>query len=129
MLVVVAMYPFETTVVPGWRLRVVDENGKPYVGKQVRQAWKHYTLDREPGTNMEDQFTDGDGQVTFPERIIRANLFSRVMLTTYSALMTFAHGSYGIHADVAASGPQGYKSVAYVPGKPLPEQIVLPSKE
>jgi hypothetical protein len=126
---VILGYPFESTVVPAWRLRAVDERGDPYVGKQVRQAWKHYSLELDAGENMEDQFTDGNGYVTFPERSIRTPLLWRAVLTTVRAALTVAHGGYGIHADVAATGPRGYKSVTYDPNKPPPDLIVLPPKE
>jgi hypothetical protein len=42
--------------------------------------------------------------------------------------MKLAHGGFGVHAYVHASGPQGYAEVNYVPGKPPPEQLVLPSE-
>ena len=121
-------YPFKSTVIPAWRLRVVNEKGEPYIGKKVRQAWKHYSLELDTAENMEDRWTDHNGYVAFPERTIRANLLWRTIVPLWSTVMMLAHGSTGISADVAASGPQGYESVKYVPNKPLPEQLVLPSE-
>ena len=129
LLVIIVVYPFETTVVPAWGFRVVDEEGKPYVGKQVRQLWKHYSLEFESGQNGEFQVTDSEGFVSFPERTIRASLLWRMIVPAIKTVLTLAHGSTGIDAYVSTSGPQGYKSVEYVPGKPLPERIVLPRKD
>jgi hypothetical protein len=49
-----------------------------------------------------------------------------MVVPVIKTVMILAHGSTGISATVFTSGPQGYKSVEYVPGKPLPEQMVLP---
>lgn len=122
-------YPVESTVVPAWKIRVVDEAGRPYAGMSVSQAWKHYSLELEGGENMESRWTDGDGYVEFPERTLRMSLLSRAFRLAFTKVKTLFHGSTGISADVAATGPQGYKSVEYVPSKSPPEQLVLPRKD
>jgi len=53
--------PFETTVVPKWKVRVIDETGGPYASTRVRQSWKHYTLETEAGENSETRWTDAEG--------------------------------------------------------------------
>lgn len=123
------VYPFKSTVVPAWRIRVVDEAGRPYAGMEVSQAWKHYSLELEGGENMETRSTDASGYVEFPERTLRLSLLSRTLRTTFTRAAKLLHGSTGIHARVVATGPQDIKSVEYVPGKPPPEQLVLPSKD
>src|SRR6266404_2116063 len=88
--VVAALYPYQTTVVPRWKLHVVDEHGKPYAGITVTQAWKDYTLETEAGQNFHLRETDNDGYVEFPEKTIRAGLAKRILLTAYSAAMILA---------------------------------------
>jgi hypothetical protein len=66
--------------------------------------------------------------VEFPQREIRASVLQRIFTTIVSALMTLAHGGFGVQAYVHASGPQGYGEVNYERGKLLPAQLVLPSK-
>lgn len=128
-LVVVGLaYPFNSTVVPAWRIRVVDEAGSPYAGMEVSQAWKHYSLELEGGENMETRSTDASGYVEFPERTLKLSLLSRTLRMAFTRAAKLLHGSTGISADVSATGPQGSRSVEYVPGKPPPEQLVLPSK-
>lgn len=122
------VYPFESTVVPAWSIRVIDEAGRPYAGMEVSQAWKHDSLELEGGENMETRSTDASGYVEFPDRTLRLSLVSRFFRMAFTRAAKLLHGSTGIHARVAATGPQGYKSVEYVPGKPPPEQLVLPSK-
>jgi hypothetical protein len=121
---VIMLIPFESTVVPAWRIRVIDENGRPYAGQRVRQLWKHYTLETEAGQNIEDQLTDRDGYVSFPERTIKASLLRRVVLTIFSAVLILAHGSMGVDSSVMVTGEY---VVDYRPGRALPEQIVIPS--
>lgn len=114
-LVVVGLaYPFDSTVVPAWRIRVVDEAGRPYAGMEVSQAWKHYSLELEGGSNMETRSTDVSGYVEFPERTLKLSLLSRSLRMAFTRAAKLLHGSTGISADVSATGPQGSKSVEYV---------------
>lgn len=122
------LYPYKTTVVPAWKLRIVDEKGKPYAYMTATQAWKDYSLEIEAGQNLDTRSTNTDGYVEFPKREIRASVLKRVSLTLWSALMTLAHGSTGVKAYIHVSGPRGYGEVNYERGKPVPTQLVLPSE-
>lgn len=124
--VLLGFYPIRTTDVPNWKLRVVNQDGIPYTGKEVTQAWKNYTLETEPGQNFDVRVSDENGNVEFPERRIDASLWKRLWLTVFNAAMTLAHGGFGVHAYVHANGPQGYASVEYVPGHAPPSELVLP---
>ncbi len=64
-LALVLIIPFPTEVVPEWRIRIVDEAGKPFAEKFVRQGWAHYSLEFCCG-DTEDRWTDGNGYVVFP---------------------------------------------------------------
>jgi hypothetical protein len=125
-LVILFLIPYPTTVAPEWRARVVDGAGRPYAGMEVTQGWKHYSLELDGGVNYETRRTDGDGYVTFPKRTFWAGLLSRGFRRALTAAMAIAHGGGGIHADIAATGPQGYRSVEYRPGEPPPTELVLP---
>jgi hypothetical protein len=125
-LIILFLVPYPTTVVPEWRVRVVDEVGRPYAEMEVSQGWKNYSLELEDGENMETGRTDGDGYVTFPKRTFWAGLLSRGFRRAFTTAMSIAHGGGGIHADIATTGPQGYKSVEYMPDKPPPPELVLP---
>jgi hypothetical protein len=56
------LYPIKTTVVPDWKIRIVDEAGNPMRSFRVREIWQHYTI--ETYSHEEDLITDGDGYVT-----------------------------------------------------------------
>ncbi|HEY5884686.1 MAG TPA: hypothetical protein VIT88_08370 [Pyrinomonadaceae bacterium] len=118
------LYPFQTTVVPAWTIRVVCENGVPVAREFVRQGWAHYTL--ESDSHTEDGWTDEAGYVTFPERTIRAGLLKRGVYAVWAKAMTLAHGSYGPSAEIIAWDAQRMPhSVNYKPGEPLSKEIMM----
>ncbi|HEX7772177.1 MAG TPA: hypothetical protein VF435_07120 [Pyrinomonadaceae bacterium] len=129
LLLVVLLYPIETTVVPIWKIRVIDEHGTGYEGIRIVEFWKHYSLELQDGENGEERWTDGSGVVEFPRRTIRLSILSRLARTSITGLLRYLHGSTGIHAYVMATGPQGIKDLNYDPKKPPPETLVLPRYE
>jgi hypothetical protein len=103
--VIVMLMPFPTTVVSEWRLRAVDEQGKPLAGLQVKQIWKHYSLEWNGCCdNEEDRRTDDNGFVVFPRRTIWAGLLRRIVFPIWAQALTLMHGSTGIHAYVMTVG-------------------------
>jgi hypothetical protein len=79
LLLVILIYPFKSTVVPDWHLRVVDEKGAPVRAINVTEHWQHYLL--ESAAHEELQQTGNDGTVKFPDRAIRASLLRRLLAT------------------------------------------------
>lgn len=128
--IILFFIPFNTTLVPEWKLQVVNENDIPYKGKLVRQFCKSYTLGISPCDNSGNamQLTDENGYVVFPKREIRLAIISRLVRSVFNFIMLFAHGSYGVTVDVDSSGPQGYKRLEYISGQSLPEKLVLPTE-
>jgi hypothetical protein len=126
---VTSLFPFSTTLVPEWKLRVVDETGAPYVGKGVREFCDSYTLNISPCQEAGDlmRVTDNDGYVVFPERRIRASLLSRIVRTILSLVTLLPHGAIGSQVYVDATGPRGYETLKYAPDKPLPTEFILKS--
>jgi hypothetical protein len=72
LIAVVLLYPYNAGNIPEWKLRIVDQTGKPVVGAQVEQEW----LDpiREGQTMVESRNSDADGWVLFPKRPIHNQL-------------------------------------------------------
>ena len=122
LLTVVMLLPYPTTVVPEWRIRVVDRDGAPVAGEPVRETWQHYSL--EGDGHEEELLTDGNGYVVFPERKIWATPLGRIVNTSIAAVLSLAHGGMGVHAWVMA--PRHVMSCypcSYRPGEPLPAEI------
>ena len=90
-LIVLLIYPFETTVVPEWKIRIVDEAGDPLRVTRVREVWQHYTI--ESASHEEDLITDGDGYVTFPRPTVRGSLLVRIGVPIVNGLNV--HASFG----------------------------------
>ena len=67
---------YETTVVPEWKVKIVDTNNNPIAGVEVIQEWAHKTLEFGP-EHKEVILSNENGEVIFPERTIRASLISR----------------------------------------------------
>jgi hypothetical protein len=131
LVIVVSIIPFNTTLVPEWKLRVIDENGAPYKQLGLRQFCYSYTLGISPCHDSKDfmRETDENGYALFPERKINASLLSRAVRTVFHFVMQIAHGSFGESVYVDATGPQGYKTLKYFRDEPLPTEFVLPSKD
>jgi hypothetical protein len=71
------LYPFKTTTLPEWKVRVVDDAGEPVGEINVTEHWQHYLL--ESAGHEEAQTTNRDGRVSFDLRSIRASLAGRLL--------------------------------------------------
>ena len=114
------LYPFKTTVVPDWKVRIVDEAGNPMRSFRVREVWQHYTI--ETYSHEEDLITDGDGYVTFPKRTVRGSLLVRIGWPMVNVLNV--HASFGPSAYVSILDYQSIPQL-FSPGQPLTTQIVV----
>ena len=122
LLAVTLLVPYPTTVVPEWRVRVVDRRGDPMAREPVREIWQHYSL--ESASHEEELLTDANGYVVFPERKIWMPLLPRVLFTSCAAASILAHGSMGVSAWVMAPNHSlSCLTCVYKPGKPLPAEI------
>jgi hypothetical protein len=118
------LYPYETTVVPQWTVRVVDEAGSPLAKVAVTEYWSHTSA--ESGDHHAESITDDSGYVTFPTRTIRAPLIRRLIGQLVNRMNV--HGvDTGPHAYLIVAGDMNSTThnSDYLPGKPLPEEIVL----
>ncbi len=119
----ILFFPFTTTVIPEWKIRVVDESGQPLENVRVVQMWHHYSLGADDG---EEKWTDANGYVVFRERTVRASLLYRVLRSSLADLMQLAHGSTGISAEIWANTEKSSSGMyVYEPGKPLVKELVL----
>jgi hypothetical protein len=76
-LLIILLYPFKTTTVPEWNLRILDDRGAAVQGIKVTEHWQNYLLE---ASGHEDQrTTNEEGHVGFPARTIRASLLGRLV--------------------------------------------------
>lgn len=79
LLLLFLVFPFKTTIVPTWTLKVVDETGAAVRGINVTEHWQHYLIESSAHEDLRQ--TDEKGQVSFPERSIRVSLLRRFLAT------------------------------------------------
>ena len=125
LLLAILIYPFKTTVVPEWQLRVVDEKGTPVEAIKVTEHWQHYLF--ESTAHEELQQTGHDGMVKFPERTIRASLL-RTLLAKFDRLDkigTEARSDPSASLVVWGSKLHETGVAVYHPGQSPPLEIVV----
>jgi len=123
------LVPYRTVLVPKWRVRVVNEQGVPYVGKMVDQTCEHYTYDVNPCSLAADdirRYTDDNGYVEYSEKSFSLSLLSRIVRACKSYFLLIAHGSVGPDVHLYSANPR-YKDLKYIPGSGDPPDLyVLP---
>ena len=130
LLLALFLYPFKTTIVPRWRLNVVDETrvlGVPDI--RVTEHWQHYLLESEGHEEM--QKTNQNGLVDFPTRTIRASLASRVTRTIFNFAREGANAKSGPYASIVVWGSSDYETTVavYQPDTPTQTEIVVHRQE
>ena len=120
---VIVLYPWKTTVVPEWRVKIIEQSGAPVRDTAVREVWHHSSL--ESASHQEELITDKDGYVTFPRRTIRVPLVVRAFRPMVNALNP--HGSSGPFAVVIVLPVEydTWSNNAFLRGKPLPKEIIV----
>jgi hypothetical protein len=121
--IILAVFPLETTVVPKWRLQVVDVSGTPCANMRVTESWGHYSLYIGGNDQTDDRITDSNGTVEFAKRTVRAGLARRLVVPVFAHVLVIAHGSVGPSGAVWASGIKDVAWLSYASGKPLPDKM------
>jgi hypothetical protein len=75
LIVAVLWYPYESGVVPEWKLQVIDSEGHPVVNATAHQEWLD-PID-EGITRADSQQTDSQGFAMFPKRVLHSRLALR----------------------------------------------------
>jgi len=117
------LYPFQTTVVPDWTFRVVDDLDSPVAGITVTQHWQHYLIETEG--HEEVKTTNAAGDVSFPARTVRASLLTRLFRFIRSLGRTGVERRRDAYASVVIWGSKDYALTTFVrdPEATLPERI------
>ena len=117
------LYPLETTTVPHWNLRVVDDAGAAVREINVTEHWQNYLLESEG--HEEAQTTNQDGLVSFGARTIRASLLRR-LFAQISKFRNYNNRGRPIrYGAVVVWGSKSYETtVAVYPGEGTPQAEV-----
>jgi hypothetical protein len=117
-------WPIETTIVPTWKVSVVDSAGNPLPNVNVVQHWKHYSLEGE-AHHEEEKRTGPDGCVTFPHRSIEASLAHRVAGPLWEMGKYGVHAGFGPQSWLIAANPEYEGDLKYSGNGPLPNKLVM----
>ena len=126
-LLLLLFYPFQTTIVPEWSLKVVDEEGAAVREVNVTEHWQHFLLEK---SSHEDVRQVGDnGVVSFPVRNIRASLVRRGLATIGRIQTDGWRARRSPAASVVVWGNKSYATtVAVYNGSELPQShVIVPS--
>ncbi len=117
-------YPFETVVVPEWKIQILDESGNSIRDVPSREVWGDDSVESHDHT--EDLSTDAEGYVVFPKRTVKANLLVRIARKVFITIVP--HQGEG-HPSASLYVLGHFKPVTdepyYVPGRTLAKQIVV----
>lgn len=120
LLLLVLIYPFQTTIVPSWRFLVVDDHGSLVRAMNVTEHWRHYLLESEG--HEETTRTEDDGHVDFPARTIRASLLRRMMARINKAAGSSGQARTDVSASVVLWGSKEYETTVAIYNEPNPPQ-------
>ena len=125
LLLILLLFPFKTTIVPPWTLRVVDQSGTPVNGIKVTEHWQHYLI--ESAGHEDIHQTGADGRVSFPERAIRASLLRRFLATTSRLTKRGTAAKREPYASVVAWGSKFHETAVavYDEERPLKSEMVV----
>ena len=120
-------YPFQTTIVPEWSLKVVDEEGALVRDVSVTEHWQHFLL--EASSHEEMRRVQDNGAVSFPERTIRASLVRRGIATIGRIKQDGWRARRSPGASIVVWGNAGYATTVevYVPSELPQSHVMVPS--
>ena len=121
------LYPFQTTIVPEWSLKVVDDEGAAVRDVKVTEHWQHFLL--ESGSHDDVRQVSENGAVSFPERTIRASLMRRGIATVGRIKRDGWRARRSPAASVVVWGNPGYATtvVVYTPANPPQSHVMVPT--
>lgn len=125
--VLLLLYPFQTTIVPEWSLKVVDEEGGAVGDINVTEHWQHFLL--EAAAQEELKRAGDNGSVKFPARTIRASLIRRGLATISRIKSAGWRARRSPAASIVVWGNEGYATTVavYDPSQLPQSHVIVPS--
>jgi hypothetical protein len=127
LLLLILLYPFETTIEPEWSLKVVNDAGAAVGDIKVTEHWQHYLL--ESSSHEETRKAGANGAVTFPPRSIWASLLGRGWAAINRIRKDGWHARLSPAASVVVWGHKNYATTVavYFPKAPPQSHVMVPS--
>lgn len=126
-LAIVAVYPFESSVAPAWKVQVMDKAGHPLANAGIVQTWHDNSAEWDD--HKEEIRTDNDGYVSFPARNIKASVLQRAVVTVNANLHLICGGTEPPYTflEISDRSDLFIQGGFYAKGhkEPLPERVIV----
>jgi hypothetical protein len=125
LVLIILLYPFQSTIVPRWRIRILDESGEQVSGINVTQHWQHYLIESEG--HEEARKTDANGVVDFPARTVRAGLITRLVDAAMNLISQGRAAKFGPYGSLVVWGSRDFETAVatYQPGTPPQPEVIV----
>jgi hypothetical protein len=125
LVLIILFYPFQSTIVPRWRVRIVDDSGVLVSGINVTEHWQHYLI--ESDGHEDARKTDETGVVDFPARKVRASLVARLVDAVHNQISEGKNAKFGPYASLVIWGHRDFSTAvaSYQPGSSPQSEVVV----
>jgi hypothetical protein len=120
-LMLILLFPFDLTLSPERKFKVVDDSGKPIPAANVKQISDQYSLEY---SKEERLLTGSNGMAILPRRVVRTRLIDLLTGAVHKIVMYKIHASIGTE-DSLYIHAFGYESKWFYNGEGLGETVVL----
>lgn len=125
-LIVVMLFPWESTVIPELQFQIIGVHGKPATKAHVRQIWRHFSLEDSHSIHQEEFLASADGRIVLPKRTIRASMCSRLFRPAINIYKLWGLAQFGPWGQIQAWADDGATAgFEFEPGKSLPSKLRL----
>lgn len=125
------IFPFDSVVIPEWRVEIIKDNGEPFSNIKVHQTWGTVGDTLTHNWKSETIMTDKEGAVIFPARKMRASILRRIIGGNIYTSALFPPVSYTFQASVSVTCRESKDSFSidyesYENQTELPKRIKVP---
>jgi hypothetical protein len=124
LIIVVLFWPFDLTIAPERKFKVVDEKANPVSAAIVQQTWYQYSLQ----VREEEKIAAGsDGSAVLPKRAVRTRWIDLLCGAVKKIVKYAIHASIG-SSDIIIVSAFSYESKSFLDGEGLGNTVILKRK-
>jgi hypothetical protein len=102
LVLVVLLYPEKLTIVPAYRVKIVDQFGTPMPKTAVSELWQQTSVQRTESVDL--RMTNAHGEALLPERTLRSPLAERILGCLAYMGRAGVNAPCGSHFSISAAG-------------------------
>lgn len=125
------IFPYESIVIPEWRVEIINDNGDPFSNIRVHQSWGTVGDTLTHNWKSETIITDKGGVAIFSAKKMRASILRRIIGGNIYTSALFPPISYTFQASVSVTCRENKDSFivryeSYEDQTELPQKIKIP---